>query len=1829
MKHWFLLLALGMCGAGTFIGGTQGAIFSGCWAADCNSNGVEDTEDIAGGLSADCNEDGIPDACEVVPVTFELGEQRIELPPVPRALEKFDLDGDGAVEIVAVGEGAGVGTVTVILNRGERQFQSATLDAEGAISAVTCGDVDQDGFLDVVTANHPTRPADIARGEFFLIFRNLGDGKLAPGSRVDFPFSTRSVTVADLDGDGRLDLAAPNRETGGISILRGRGDGTFQEPLVVTAAQEPRSIVSADLDGDGGFDLATFDGSTSALAVVLTDGRGGFEPPISYSLDDRFPSLLRASDLNGDGAPDLIGSTAREVVVLLNRGDGTFVEATNYPVLGGRSFAVGDVDGNVTRDLAVVVQPNAVVLKRNDGSGRFHISEEVRGLIQAPSALAVQDFDRDGFSDIAVLSTSPSALQVLWGEPDAIRVEMHRRTVRLSDPSCNGIRCRPHAAAVADVDGDSDLDAVAFVPWPAVLITALNESGTLIPQPAEVFAQGQPRSAAAADLDGDGKVDLAVGIRSEDVVAILRGRGDGTFTTSRFLAASTPLRVRLADFDGDGSLDIVTAGLFVSVWLNRGDLEFSKHPDQNFRVLVIVGSEAVTPLDADGDGTQDLAIGHRGATNLSTLLNGGDGTFAEVFEEHPLAGRPTDLRSADFNGDGRADIVAADSTPSVSLLLNGGGGRFEPARAYKSGAPALSLIVEDVDSNGHLDVVTASEVGSTVSVLSGRGDGGLGAPESFPTGSGLRFVRSGDFDLDGDPDLVTFDRSGNSLTILYNETPRRSELPSSSERICTDAEFHSLGRITGPAPLQRALPFLLRADDAVTFPPIQFVNGRRFATAAEFLEAEFPDVFGDLTRKEYHDLVATRGTGSFFAGEIVRLAAKSGVQYGFTLEAAWDNRERRPTVDEVQAVHDQLVVHHQLAPFAYSPLEADAQEAAASWENPEFPVYIAKLPPSDGYIAYTQGVAFGRVRILSPDGRADAAAACSLNREDIVILKGTPRALDAVASAVITTQPQDEEGLLAVRTGRRGTPNLYAGDALEGLTPFAGQLIRLEADRMGYSVRAATRAEAEAFWREKRQELLPPLPDPDFIDLLTLEEIVALDEAAVENTADSLVARFGGHTARLSRLHPLLSAEPGGANETGFTVPAAHFLSFLRSNRLPSAVDGTRLVTYDEYLGELRASPELIANPEGRCEALRVLREAIRTKGQVPAELVRRIGERGRELFGERLAGEGVGEGTNLGWRFLPSPGFDAPLAFSNAGLYAAAQVEDRGDDEGADIAVALREVWAGAFSLAAAAEKRFFDVPFERVAMSVLVVGDAAGTRASGIVRTGNPRNSLDRRLIVRSQIGSESVLGKRFGVQPETVRLSLAGTSVAEIRRDSSSSLVRTGTPVLDGDALRELGSLVARIDRDFPVNTGDAARDDVRLEVGFRQEPSGGFVITSVTPFLITDPPLPVPSFELEVPAGTVICGVFSEAGAGRGLREEYELYSEVDLRTGVYPLPTTGESFGVDLIDGVRFGPTRETGSPLEPGRFERFSFLSPAGAATHRFTYRQLFVLESGRQLEIAMVAPLTFTVEEGVSDGTRRVLDEEFFTTKVGQEAFEGRLDDQPLIHYGSCTHRSLDRFRMSAVFEDGSQIELVERFREEDNLFETGPASLQQAVVAFPGARQVISNRSQLVYSAVRHNAAARYWVVLDTPVTLPYLARPIAVVEFAAPAPDFGRDAPEAFFLDANFEVFQRYAVVTYARELIAAPELPTFRRGDVHQDGSLNVTDALTLLRFLFQNGATPQCHKAGDTNDDGQLNLADAIIIAQRLFGRLGPLPPPAGECGADPTDDGLECREGCP
>ena len=159
--------------------------------------------------------------------------------------------------------------------------------------------------------------------------------------------------------------------------------------------------------------------------------------------------------------------------------------------------------------------------------------------------------------------------------------------------------------------------------------------------------------------------------------------------------------------------------------------------------------------DFNGDGKSDLVITDYSADTASVLLGNGNGTF-QARRTYSPGNHPASVAVADFNGDGRSDLITADALGNTaSVLLGNGNGTFQARQAYTTGSHPEAVVVADFNGDGKSDLVIADDSAATASVLLGNGNGSFQVRQAYTTGSGPNTVAAADFNGDGVSDFTT------------------------------------------------------------------------------------------------------------------------------------------------------------------------------------------------------------------------------------------------------------------------------------------------------------------------------------------------------------------------------------------------------------------------------------------------------------------------------------------------------------------------------------------------------------------------------------------------------------------------------------------------------------------------------------------------------------------------------------------------------------------------------------------------------------------------------------------------------------------------------------------------------------------------------------------------------------------------------------------------------------------------------------------------------------------------------------------------------------------
>jgi hypothetical protein len=323
---------------------------------------------------------------------------------------------------------SGFDDVTVLLNKGNGTFGTAQEYEVGQFpNSVISADFNEDGKKDLAVANGCGSDVSVSHscnGNVSVLSGN-SDGTFGTAQfiAVGTGNQLQSVTSSDFDGDGNLDLAVAIRyklDSDGnsippneIAVLLGNGDSTFGVPAFFGADTGPYSVTPADLNDDGKVDLAVANADSNNVSVLLGNGDGTFGTAQNFDVGNA-ATYATVADFNEDGKKDLaVAAYLNGVPVLLGKGDGTFGAAQNAGFYRAFSVTSSDFDADGNIDLAASdVGSDRVSVSRGNGDGTFGVPQTFQVAPDVRSVIGT-DFDGDQIADLAVANHSSSSVSVL------------------------------------------------------------------------------------------------------------------------------------------------------------------------------------------------------------------------------------------------------------------------------------------------------------------------------------------------------------------------------------------------------------------------------------------------------------------------------------------------------------------------------------------------------------------------------------------------------------------------------------------------------------------------------------------------------------------------------------------------------------------------------------------------------------------------------------------------------------------------------------------------------------------------------------------------------------------------------------------------------------------------------------------------------------------------------------------------------------------------------------------------------------------------------------------------------------------------------------------------------------------------------------------------------------------------------------------------------------------------------------------------------------------------------------------------------------------------
>jgi hypothetical protein len=632
-----------------------------------------------------------------------------------------DFNGDGKLDIVVTTTSLGSGTgettyLSFLEGNGNGTFaaaQNVTLTPPAGATQTPYGAL-------ISTSVRGNGEKDLVTGGGVILYGN-GNGTFTQSPTLAFPSSEGTsefgpnLVAADFNKDGKVDLAFDDGAS--IQIFLGNGAGTFTSAGGYATIDNVGYITGSDIDGDTNPDVY------SGVARAGIFGGDQFEFNQGYALmgngDGTFqgaPEMPFAftgtnlMDLNGDGIPDGVGVDATinsqnvSLTSYIGSSKGSFTAKQTFPIspvtISGTtfqfsdldSFGLGDLTGSGKVDLvylpAAFYGPGGVAgyfVAMGNGDGTFGTP----AFVAAPTFAPTGDFDQEqSISDLFVADVNGD------GKADLI----YNYSVEVSQ---TGVY--EQGIAVQLSNGDGTFQA------PQVIQTY---SSTTVPTgTAPLVAQvGHTRAGGALDIFAETSTTTNSNVTWQ--LELYLGNGDGTFAAATMPPVADNIgppsfgsqigQIALADMNGDGKPDLITLGTTTSggqaelaISLGNGNGTFQTPTILDFAEGSSVGW-GLAAADFNGDGKVDVAVtGFNPPYDTGVFLGNGNGTMQSFTyasgEVGPAQGIDLVLfgadMSADFNGDGRADLVAG----SAVLINQGAASTLTPSTTTLSVSPATTV----------------------------------------------------------------------------------------------------------------------------------------------------------------------------------------------------------------------------------------------------------------------------------------------------------------------------------------------------------------------------------------------------------------------------------------------------------------------------------------------------------------------------------------------------------------------------------------------------------------------------------------------------------------------------------------------------------------------------------------------------------------------------------------------------------------------------------------------------------------------------------------------------------------------------------------------------------------------------------------------------------------------------------------------------------------------------------------------------------------------------------------------------------------------------------
>jgi type II secretory pathway component GspD/PulD (secretin) len=532
-------------------------------------------------------------------------------------------------------------------------FPSTSFAAGVGPVALVAADFENNGLLDLAAVNEIDNTVTILlnqSGSQGTFVQATGSPISLGTPRAAAPATAPAIASATFTNSGCHDLLASDPLANTVNVLISNCDGTFQKPVAIAVSSNPTAIVTGDFNSDGKQDFAVANEDDDSISIFLGDGTGKFAPAPGSPF-----FLVRQLAISTTSLPDGVLNTA--YTATLQSGGGT--GAVTWSIATGSlpsGLTLNPATGTITGTPTAAGTSNITVSATDSANPPDSVTTALSIPIHAVApTLAISTASLSngsiGTPYDQILAVSGGTPPFTWSAPPA------------SLPAGLSLN-----ATTGEITG---APTSTTTPAPSSTFTVTVADSTTTPLTAQkqftltplTGAERGPVAMAVGDFNSDGKQDLAIVNQATNNVAMLLGKGDGTFaeaTGSPITVGNLPVAIASGDLAGNARADLAVVNqtdASVTILLNNGDGTFV--PGPNSPLSAAPTPTGIALADFNQDGHVDIAVTSKAANTFRVFLGVSAGLFTLAFE--PPAGPngtfPTAIVAANFVSGGFPDVA--------------------------------------------------------------------------------------------------------------------------------------------------------------------------------------------------------------------------------------------------------------------------------------------------------------------------------------------------------------------------------------------------------------------------------------------------------------------------------------------------------------------------------------------------------------------------------------------------------------------------------------------------------------------------------------------------------------------------------------------------------------------------------------------------------------------------------------------------------------------------------------------------------------------------------------------------------------------------------------------------------------------------------------------------------------------------------------------------------------------------------------------------------------------------------------------------------------------